>query len=325
MYERENGYVLIIVLLLSAAMCGVAAIAVDISVALWNQRVIHSAADAGAQAGVKLLGTSLVPNTLNARIDQEARLIAQANNINPGEITGVQCGTWNTSNKTFTPCVPGCANCLCQSCVGNFVNAVNVLTKRDVTTYFAKIFQFNLFNLALDSVAVNNNIIVSDCNKPFGIGESSIYNNYGTPQESLAVQIGSNFTIGKGASGNWGKIDLGGNNSSADAYQYNIINGVCSAPIAIGAPESPGTGFAGVSEGFKYLLDHGLNTNLKLVLTSNFTNGNSDIIIKEFIIADFISQSGNGNGWQGTFKLKAVKKDPTNLQSYSGGPSLLVY
>ncbi len=291
--NQEQGGVMVFVVLILGVLAGFAALAIDISRARDQDRLINWATDSAALAGVAKL---IVPGALDADVTAEARALALANGLNDTELTnggGIQIGSWNSTTKVFV------AN-------GSPKNAVRVGAKRAVPTLLGRLMKQYTVNPRVDSIAMAS-AGTAACLKPFGIETEMLGN----------VSLLQSFTIGgkgdaQSAPGNWGKVDIGDDNmSSGPVFEDAMLNGVCGTELHIGDTVSPGTGFAGLRDAFNTLYSLG-QTTMFVALVDAFPNGNSGMAtIQGF--AKILLQgptTGGGSNWTAQFKLLGLYNSP---------------
>lgn len=292
--KNELGTILLYFSFSLAVLVGVTAIAVDLGRLFLEQRRIHYAADSAAIAAANKLNGLVADST----VDQEARAIGSLNGLASSEINvgGVQCGTWTGSNPmsgSFSPCCSG-VSCSCSNCADQDANAVRVLTNRTFVTSFAKLLHVNTLSTQEFSIARAVRAPGFNCLVPFGVEVPSI----------SGTQVGSTFTVGNNSPGNWGKLDVGGQMSSGSNFHDAMLNGICDASAIIGNSVSQGTGSGGsISNVFDDVLQYHKNMGMVIGVVTSFAQGNGNVTILNFAKVDFVSQTGNGNGWRGTFRL----------------------
>src|SRR5262249_22676782 len=119
-------------------------------------------------------------------------------------------------------------------------NAVRVAARRQVPTAFGRILGFRELDPATHSIAYLSGTGSATCLAPFGITQAVVdANGYGNV-----------IDISSPSPGNWGKLDIGGNMSSNPVFVDGMVNGLCNTTVNVGDAISPGTGFAGVINGF---------------------------------------------------------------------------
>lgn len=298
--RRENGVVIVFFCFVAALLISFLAYSVDMGNGYYEKRKIQIAADAASMAALSVLGSSTNYSTVLSKVTA----IANANNVTTAEVTQVhpRCGIW--SGTAFTPQAIDTCNAT--------TNAVKVTVSRVVAANFAKIFNRSQFNPVAASISYIPASTAGNCIRPFGVEQSFI--------STLNLQPGNTFVVsGTQSSGNWGKLDINGNASSATQYTAAMLNDICDASIAIGSLISAGTGNSAISSVFQSILNGTTpplaSQGMIFAVTTDFPNGNSGTVqIIKFIKVDLVSQSGSGQGWQATFRLidlNAVPKSST--------------
>lgn len=333
--QQEGGFYFVLVSLLLLVIFGFAAFAIDVSKNLNAQRHINLAGDAAALAASRLLGSTatMVP------LKQEACTIAAANGLTNSEVVSVQCGTWSAPN--FTPkcssdCISSTTCTTCSSAADN-VNAVRVVTRRGVSTSFARVMGVQTMYTTRDSVA-KATFIGDNCIRPFALEECTVSGI--TPGNTAS----SNFWVGEsgaghivaplcsqspwtdGGGGNWGKLMFPGIQTPQD--WQNVMegngsygaNGYCDSSIQIGSIVQMDTGNARIQQTF----DAGLaGSQFFLALTAPFPSGNHTSTISNFARVQFLQTGAgcNGSNWCGQFRLleypatPPMSGPPTTFQS----------
>jgi hypothetical protein len=286
--RNESGFVVFMFMIMTAVLLTSVAFAVDMGRAYDEQRQLQIVADAAALSAAGALGS----DTSYMKILSVITAIARANGSTVDEImeSEPRCGTWE--NNSFVPSTG-------RSCPTS-ANAVEVSVERTIPTQFARLMNQNSFTLRANAVAYLPPPKGGNCIRPFGIEESHL--------DGLNVSKGGTFSVsGSQGSGNWGKIDLGGNASSGQEFTQLMLSNLCDESIATGNYVSSGTGNAQIDQVFQALLQDTsppfASSNMVLAVTSDFGSGNSQVQIVRFIKADLLSQSGSGKSWQATFRL----------------------
>lgn len=289
----EGGSIFVIVLIFLIPMAGLVGLALDTGFTYYEERRMQIAADAGALAGVAKLVNAGVTST---QVTTEVEAIAGANGLGTGEITaggGIDLGRWDPGTSTFTSgATPW--------------NAVRVRARRTVGLLWAPLFNFFEFQPLVTSVAYISSTGSATCMVPFGLDDGVV----------AGVTYGSVLDISRPNAGNWGKLDIGGNMSSNPVFVAAMTNGVCSERLAIGDDVSPGTGFAGVVDGFNGRIE--VNPIVILPVVNNFANGNSsDSVVVGFVAVELIGQGqGHGRNWSGQIRFLG-----TFVGETGGGPT----
>jgi hypothetical protein len=282
-------------MVIAAVLLTSVAFTVDMGRAYDAQRQLQIVADSAALSGVGALG----PNANYSQVLSVITAIAQANGATVDEIMDREprCGTWERT--TFVPSNG-------RSCPSS-ANAVEVNVERTIPTQFAHLMNQYSFTLHATAVAYLPPPEGGNCIRPFGVEQSYL--------EKLNVSEGETFSVnGTQGSGNWGKIDLGGNASSGEEYTQLMLSNLCDEAIAPGGYVSSGTGNAQIDQVFQALLEDTspplAATNMVLAVTSDFDKGNSQVQIRGFIKVDLLAQEGSGSDWQGTFRIVAWNAQP---------------
>ena len=286
--SNDSGFVMFMFMVITAVLLTSVAFAVDMGRAYDEQRKIQIVADAAALSAIGMLGSNSNYTTTVSVITA----IAQANGATVDEIMEREprCGRWE--NGQFVPSKG-------RSCPSS-ANAVEVNVERTLPTQFAHIMSQPSITLRATAVAYLPPPEGGNCIRPFGIEESYL--------EDLNVSEGALFTVrGTQGSGNWGKIDLGGNASSGEEYTRLMLTNLCDDQVAPGHYVSSGTGNARIEAVFQALLEDTsppfAASNMVLAVTSDFRNGNSQVQIRRFIKVDLLSHEGAGCNWQASFRI----------------------
>jgi len=113
---------------------------------------------------------------------------------------------------------------------------------------------------------------------------------------------GDTISISQPSPGDWGKLDVGGiNSSSGPVFFDSMQSGMCSAILKVGDTVSPGTGYAQVTPAFEERLD--TNPIVTMPIVQAFGNGNSQVTIVGFIVAELLTQGNNGSNWNGQIRF----------------------
>ena len=292
---QERGFVLLLFLVFAAILMMSLAFAVDIGKAHDQQRQIQIAADAASLAAIGALGNSPSYENMLAAVTS----IAHSNGVSLAELmeSPPRSGTW--SNGAFVPHPsPGC---------DHSSTAVEVSVYRTLPTNFARLLNKNQFDLRARAIGYLPPSINGSCIRPFGVENSYL--------SRLSVPVGGTFSVrGVQGSGNWGKLDVGGNMSSGTQYTEQMLTNVCHEDVAPGHSVSAGTGNAQIEQVFETLLNDATpplaGQNMVIAVTSDFGCGNGDVQIDRFIKVDLLSQSGSGSRWQATFRIVEWNAQP---------------
>jgi hypothetical protein len=284
----EGGFVLCLLLVFVTILMMSLAFAVDLGRAHDQQRQIQIAADAASLAGLGTLGGASSYSSMLGTVTA----IAQANGVSLQEIMAnpPRCGVW--SQGSFVPQRP--SQCDPSS------TAIEVSVNRSLPAHFARILNRDQFNLTARAISYLPPAENGSCIRPFGVESSYLL--------PLSIPAGGTFSVqGNQGSGNWGKLDIGGNMSSGTQYTAMMQNNVCHPDVAVGNSVSVGTGNAQIEQVFETLLNDPTPPiaaqNMVIAVTSDFGNGNSAVQIDRFIKVDLLSQSGTGSRWNATFRI----------------------
>lgn len=311
--DNEQGAVVIIIGVILTFLLGTVAFSIDLGEVVDQKTGAQIAVDAGAFAAAELLSNQPLTAT-GSELTTEARRLANENGIPSSQITNVACGNWDSANTpSFQTCSDNCINC-----GGLEVNAVKVEATRPVSATFGKFFGVNSMAPSVAAIGYQSAGTPFYCTIPFGF-ESAVFD---------TVLPGDFFSISaeNTNSGNWGKLDIGGNMSSGNNFREAMRNGgVCDQSAAIGSSISAGTGFGGnLTRGFNELASNGHATGATFAVVTPFPNGNGNVDILEFVRVDFLSQRRNGRNWQGNFRLVERNITPTIGGHTGGGARQLV-
>jgi len=287
-HPPEAAFVVSFLLVFVAILMMSLAFAIDIGRAHDQQRQIQIAADAASLAALGSIDASSSYSSVLATVTT----IGQANGVSTQEImtTPPRCGVWNQG--TFVP--HQASQCDSSS------TAVEVSVSRSLPTHFARILHKDHFSLSARAVSYRAPPMNGSCIRPFGVENSYL--------SRLNLPAGGTFSVqGTQGSGNWGKLDIGGNMSSGTQYTAMMTNNVCDPSVAVGNSISVGTGNAQIDQVFQTLLADSTPPfaaqNMIIAVTTDFGNGNSAVQINRFIKVDLLSQFGSGSRWQATFRL----------------------
>jgi len=179
--KNQRGSVILLVGLLLVVFCGVAALAVDISIITLTKSELQRVADAAALAGCRKLGLIYESMTPIEQKNYEcypydiiaiSQATAYANTAGTKHIEvseeDIQVGIWNKKTNTFTPELTK-------------PNAVRVMARRDnisngpITTTFARVLGKNYSDVRADAVASltpQSTIPPGQLNIPVGISNA---------------------------------------------------------------------------------------------------------------------------------------------------------
>lgn len=276
---NQHGIVLVLTAVGLFAFIAFVSLAVEISLGRAHQRHLQAGADAAALAGTLELAKNPV---LSLPAQQEAGNAATANILTNSEVTAIEVGTWDFTSKQFSPSVPP-------------YTAIRVAARRTVPVIFSQLLSWSALTPAVESVAVVTNPSEATCVIPYGIGY-----NFLSDLISNGLNYGDVITVEGESSGNWGKLDIGGNMSSLPDFTEAMVNGACTSPLSIGEMIEQATGYAGVPIGFEDRID--LNPIVVIpvvtlyplnVYGSDFDDGNGNVQVMGFIVAELIEQSGH--------------------------------
>jgi len=292
--ENEAGVAVMLAAVFMAAVLSIAAIAIDTGIAFQQKRQIQFASDAMTLAAVKELRdlpSRVVPSNpvdkaaQDSLIDQirlNAKSVAQANGLTTtlfssgGELdTDLEIGRFDLTTKVFS-----------APTAGEEYNAARVRSRRIVGKQFAGAIQ-NAAEMRPNvlSTAVVGTAGTGQCVIPFGV----------TEVEMQELQHGDIISLNWQGSGNWGKLDLGGTNMSSRPNFIDAMTGQTCHNASVGDQIDPGTGYAGVADGFDQRI--GINPIVTIPVVDGFGNGNSTpSTIVGFILAELIWQSGGNSG-----------------------------
>jgi len=299
--SNDVGALQVLVSIMLFSVFAFVSLAIDIGIARMVHRRVTQAADASALAGVAMLkNETLTHDELIAIATAEAGLLAQANGVGNDEfsVVSIAIGKWNESSGAF----------LDQSVLsqGDTLNAVQVVTRKHVPIVFGRIFGMERLSPSARAIAVLSGASQVVCAVPYAV-------------EFQAVQgksFGDLIPVGWNSSGNWGKIDLGGENmSSGSDFLEAMEFGVCSEPVQIGDQISPATGFAQVQQGFQRRFN--VQPIITIPVVTPFPNGNSgNVTVLGFIAGKLTGDTdGEGHHWSGDLELQSDV-----LGAGAGGP-----
>lgn len=307
--KKSKGFILVFFGICLALLLAIGGLSVDVGSSYYQKQLIQRAADMASLAAVLQIHSS------DANVQNVARSLLDSNGV---DISGINtskdqftitCGKYNGNTKKFEQCGSSCQNgpCPCSDCQTPETNAVKIQLYRVVPSFLTKVLNINYFTPKVISVATASMATSNRCLRPFGIEEQAIN----------GVSVGSTFTVGRNSPGNWGRLDLGQGGGSGQ-FEDAMMNGFCSPNVYIGASIPPSTGNANsITDSFTAYVNANQHKGLIFGLTTPFGNGNKNVTLVGFAIMDFVSQTGNGNSWQATFRL--TKKDYV-VPPFGGGP-----
>ncbi len=311
----EKGVVAIIVGILLTVIVSFAAFAVDIGLALMEQRRINAAADAAAITGVGYFynpsyeALSGVDEVAAANsVATEVTAIAVQNGLDPSEIDtangGVQTGQWIDTDgdevgDTF-------------SATTSSPNAVRVAVRRTTPAGFSKIFGISSLQPREHAVATMGTADSADCVIPFALELPLVQ----------TLDYGDEVSIGSPSPGNWGKINHGGNMSSKKNFEDAMTGSNCGSPVKVGDQMDPGTGFAFVVGGFDLRLAQ--NPIVTMLVVDEFPSGKSKkVTVEGFIVVEILGAGKSGKNWSGDIKIIEGFTSSQPGGSTGGGPFAL--
>jgi len=303
--HTSAGFVIPFCGLLLIVLFGMASYMIDIGHARYQLRNLQIAADAASRAGLIPLGQAS-PNytkVSNEVIDIASRnAVAQAEIVKSDGSVGIECGTWSG----------GVFNSQGSVCTGAST-AVKVSMKRQVQTFFGKIFNIN--SITPVTSAVSAKLPINQCIRPFVIS-SSLLTVSGT-----ALVVGDTFDTGLLSSGNWGKLDPDPTNGGPGFDNNSMSTNACHAAFKAG-PADTEQGFSSVKQAFDNALANPSFANgMVFAVTSASPQGNSPnaVPIVEYIRADLIAVYGNNaNNWHASFRVvaRSVTSDPDPVKTF---------
>jgi Flp pilus assembly protein TadG len=296
----QRGFAVLLVSMFLCVILGFMGFALDLARVYDQRQQMQIAADAASLAAVNVLGSGVSYSSVLATITA----VAEANSVMLEEITEVMplCGAW--ADGQFYPQSAGVCD---QS-----ATAVRVTIRRAVPQGFFSFLRTAGTTLVANATSYKPLNSPGNCIRPFGVESSYLTN--------LNLQQGATFTIsGTQGAGNWGKIDLDGNSSSGEQYTSLMLSNLCDEAIAAGNDVSVGTGNAQIRQVFDTLLMDSSSPyayqGMVFAVTTDFPAGNGVVTILKFIRVDLVSQRGNGQGWQGTFRLVDADAEPDSQES----------
>jgi len=158
--RNRRGATLVLIGIMMTVMVGMTGAAVDFSRMYAFKAQLQEIADAGAMAGA----IELVKGRNNAFVPDSSRKFTQLNHVNGADTAwvardSVQGGTWDFTNRTFTPKTWGDAS----------VNSVRVSAIYTAPYTFARIFGANTSALSGVAVAAVGYVGVTNCLKPWAV------------------------------------------------------------------------------------------------------------------------------------------------------------
>ena len=282
-FRQDRGVSIILLAVMISVIFAFATFGVDVSRGFSVQRQLHIGTDAAAYAAAGVMANNSADLTA---IENEARAIANENGLLDSELE-IELGQWTPSGTSGT--FQGIPDPLPAGWV---TDAIRVSATRDLPAAFAKALEWGGLSPRVTSIAIGqtggNNVI---CGMPFGIAEHILQ----------GVQFGDILDLSVQSAGNWGKLDIGGMMSDRNNFIDAMVNGACDAELVIGDQVSPGTGYAGVADGWDDRID--VDPFVVLPIVQQFFDGNHDVTIVGFVVVELIGQSdqtGGGNGSGGT-------------------------
>ena len=284
--QSEKGGVLPLLAVSILVLIQIVSFVVDFGFGWNTERQLQLAADSASLAGVEIFLQNPASKTslANAQLSviPEAQILAAANGVTQAEITyggGITPGQYDDSNGTFSP-------------LATPFDALEVKAKRSFPTFIAHMLGVNSLAPQVTSIAYAGSADNVDCLLPFALDDDVL----------AGINYGDTITIGNNSPGNWGKIDIGGNMSSNPVFVDAMTNGACSTPVSVGDQFDPGTGFAGVQNGFDGRI--AVDPVATLPVVSHFPNGNHPLTIVGFVVVRLEAQNGQGGiNWNGQITL----------------------
>ena len=204
--KNQRGVTIVLVTLLMVVFLGIAALTVDLAHLYAVRNELHNAADAGALAGARFLyndtGTAVNPGansiafaaaTANRAMANTGGAIAVDVNWAEGQNSGtdIQRGHWSFASHAFTAndsLAPVDLDRSTSELDGDldFINAVRAVTRRQNTpasSFFARIFGYDNFELSAEAVAYigfAGSLRPEDVDQPVAICRQSIVDANGT-------------------------------------------------------------------------------------------------------------------------------------------------
>lgn len=301
--DSQQGSMIVIASVLIAGLLVIASLVVDVGMVRVQHRQINIAADAGAMAGVLKL---LDPTSSTTDVVTEAQNAAAANGLTAAEIAAR--GTIDVGNWDGSQFVSGASP----------LNAVRVPGERSVLFSLGRLI-WTQMNPAVDSIASLAAANDVSCVIPFGLEWPALFdvNNNNAP----LYQPGDLFVLTRQDAGNWGKIDIGGNMSSAPNFIHAMQDIDCSPEVvSVGDSYTVGSGsagMAGVKDAFEWRLQN--EPVLTMAIVDDFPNGNSSTVnVMGFVVVEIMSVTGSGNNW--TITLKFLDDQPVGATG-GGAPN----
>lgn len=318
-YSRPGGFVLVFFSFCLFVMFCLCALVLDIGDAFFNKHRIQLGADIAAVASAAKLRTG---GWLSA-----AETFAELNEVDSEtEIDSIEPGCFDSAATppSFSPLDsfstenPGPP--ITAACPSPQKLAVRVRSHRQVPAFFGKISGVSSLRPAVTAVAVLPESSSKNCIRPFGVEQGLLD----------GLETGDGFTTGDPDPGNWGKLNIGGNMSSGNRFEEAMLSDTCDESVEVGSRILTGTGFGGpINKVFDTLTlpkNYSKSQGMIIPVTSPFPNGRSDTVeILEFIKVDFVSQTGSGNNWRGTFRIVARNVAPrTETVTSTGRPAVVM-
>ena len=100
----STGQILVMFALLLTALLGALGLSVDLGVAFSQRRTMQSAADAGALAGTRMVAKNNVTSVPTSVLNEVTNVV-QANKMNGGTISSINCNYVTADGTAITPCV----------------------------------------------------------------------------------------------------------------------------------------------------------------------------------------------------------------------------
>jgi hypothetical protein len=305
-HEPDRGNAIVIFTVFLVALCGFAALSLDVGNVFREQRKAHIGTDAAALAGVANLSGGMT-NLSQEKLDAvaEARVIANTNGVTDAEIAAgarkrlpgeIQVGQW--SGGVF---IPDAAP----------YTAVRVPARRSVPLNFGKVVGLGVINPAVDSVAVLGAISI-----PYGVPTNVLVG----VGETLELQPWPRTAGEGGVGGNWGPLDMCGTLSGKNATIRAINGGGCfSTP---GDFSSVATGIDGLIEAFEQFYRNPGNPQhlAVLPLTSMYPDGNHQVEIKGYVVVQ-LQEDGHKTGGNWRLNVTVLGYGYSALRQYGFAPA----
>jgi hypothetical protein len=235
---RQQGGVLVLIIVFLVALLAFAALSIDISLVLSNRKRVHDACDAAALAAVVDWATGKTAS----EVDALGRAYAATNSVLDAEVLAVDTGIWDNDARQFVGPM--------STLPPNSVPAVRVVAQRTVPLPFGKVLGISQMRPKVESVAIAAASIRAARVLPWAVCDTFVPVECGTITLQFKDGGEENACSDSGPlKGNFGQLTLPGG-SGASWYRDNITYGY-NGILRIGDcfPTDPGVSWGPTKQG----------------------------------------------------------------------------